>query len=203
MRQLTAALLNYAADNNNMLPDSRNPDGSWFYSWDLLTFPYLGIQDGYSGSPLSPQVKPGLDLDVLRCPLDSRKASPADAFYPRSYGITATAVYFVLPGDNQPFGGGIPGRRRGEGMRLSVVAKPSQYVILCRVGKDWEVSPNTVGFLAQHIYNGPDPRNPALWEQYRPLFGGKTPYGFADGHVALLDQQEALLVNPNDWNVNK
>jgi len=203
MRQLTGALLNFAADNNNMLPSSRGSDQSFRYTWDLQIFPYLGISDGFSGSTTSPKLKPGLDLDVFRCPLDSRKPSPADAFYPRSYGITASAVYMVLPGNNQPFGGGIPGRVRGEGMRMVFVSKPASYVILCRVGRDWEVSGNTVGVQSQSIYNGPDPENPSLWEQYRPLFGGKTPYGFADGHVALLNQQQALLVSPNTWKVSK
>ena len=203
MRQLSGAFLNYAADNNNMLPNSRNPDQSLCYAWDLQLFPYLGISDGFSGSTTSPKLKPGLDLDVFRCPLDARNASPSGSFYPRSYGVTASAVYWIVPGDNQPFGGGIPGRRRGEGMRMAVVSKPSTYVILCRVGKDWEVSGNTVGVQSQSIYNGPDPMNPATWEPYRVLFGGKTPYGFADGHVALLNKQEALLVNPNTWDVNK
>jgi prepilin-type processing-associated H-X9-DG protein len=166
------------------------------YTWDLQVFPYIGILDGYSGSPQNPQLKLGLDLAVFRCPLDSRKVSPANAFYPRSYGITASAVY--MP----PFSGGISGRRVGEGIRLAIVSKPSQYVILCRVVKDWESTSNVVGIGAQSVYNGPDPANAKLWEAYRPLFGGKVPYGFADGHVALLNQQEALLVNPNTWNIN-
>jgi len=199
MRQLTGALLNYAADNNNMLPDSRTPDGSWSYSWDVEIFPYLGINDGFSGSTFWPQLRPGLDLDVFRCPLDARKPSPADAFYPRSYAITATAVYFLLPGDNQPYGGGIPGRRRGEGMRMAMVSKPSKYVILCRASKAWETSVNTVGLNAYNVSNGPA-RN---WETRHPLFGGKAPFGFADGHVALLNRQEALLVDPDAWNVNQ
>lgn len=203
MKQLTAALLNYAADNNNVLPSSRESDMSMRYPWDLQIFPYLGINDGFSGPPDSPILKPGLALNVFRCPLDSRQVSPAKAFYPRSYGITASAVYMVLPGNYQPFGGGIPGRPMGEGMRMSLVSKPSAYVILCRIGKDWEDNISTVGVQARSVYNGPDPANPVLWEQYRPLFGGKTPYGFADGHVDLLNQQEALLVSPNTVDMSK
>jgi prepilin-type N-terminal cleavage/methylation domain-containing protein/prepilin-type processing-associated H-X9-DG protein len=203
MKQLTSALLAYAAENNNMLPDSRYPGGGFHYSWDLQLFPYLGIQNGYSGTELDPKLRQGLDLKLFRCPLDSRQMSPDRAFYPRSYGVTAAAVYMVVPGSAQPFDGGISGRRQGEGIRLAAVPKPGQFVVLCRVPKDWETTNNVVGVQAQSIYNGPDPMNPATWEPYRPLFGGRTPYGFADGHVALLNQQEALLVNPNTWSINK
>jgi prepilin-type N-terminal cleavage/methylation domain-containing protein/prepilin-type processing-associated H-X9-DG protein len=203
MRQITTALITFTTDNQGMFPSSREPDLSFKYPWDVQLFPYLGIEDGYSGSTVNPKLKPGLNLGLFRCPLDSRKVSPGDANYPRSYGITASTVYMVLPGDNQPFGGGIPGRRRGEGLRLSVISSPSKYVLLCRYGKDWETSGNQVGVQSQSIYNGPDPMNPTLWEQYRPMFGGKTPYAFADGHVALLNQQEALLVSPNTWDVSK
>ena len=44
MKQLTVALLAYAADNNNMLPGSRTPSGLPDYSWDLQVFPYLGVK---------------------------------------------------------------------------------------------------------------------------------------------------------------
>ena len=95
MRQLTGALLAFAADNNNKLPDYRYPNVNFAYSWDLQIFPYLGIQNGYSGVELSPQLKQGLDLKVFRCPLDSRQMSPERAFYPRSYGMTASGVEAV------------------------------------------------------------------------------------------------------------
>ena len=198
MRQLTGALLAFSADNNNKLPDYRNPGGPFAYSWDLQIFPYLGIQNGYSGAELSPQLKQELDLQVFRCPLDSRQMSPERAFYPRSYGMTASAVFM------DPFDGGIPGRRRGEGMRLPFVAKPSQYVILTRVVKEreTEAAANYVGRIAGSLSNGPDPASDTQWEQYRPLFGGKIPYGFADGHVSLLDRPQALLVRPSTWKAN-
>lgn len=193
MKQLTGALLTFAVDNNNMLPSS----GANIPTWDLQIFPYLGINDGYSGSPSSPQVKSGLDLKIYRCPLDQRNVDPAKAFYPRSYGITGTAINFA----NQ--NGGIVGRLPGEGMRLAAVPKPGQYVILCRVMRAWESAFNLVGAGACSAYNGPYLHVPSDWEAYRPIFGGKVPYGFADGHVALLNLQEALLVYPVDWDVNK
>lgn len=193
MKQLTGALLAFAAENNNMLPTQ----GERLPVWDLQIFPYLGIDDGYLGSPDYPQVKPDLDLEVFQCPLDRRQGSPGNAFYPRSYGITASAIHF------NGYDAGIPGRQDGEGIRLAVVSKPSQYVILCRVKKDWESASNRVGGGAYSIYNGPYLHIPSEWETYRPIFGGKVPYGFADGHVALLSLPEALLVYPENWTIHK
>jgi hypothetical protein len=204
MRQISAGLLSYVADNQGKFPDNREPDLSFKFSWELQIFPYIGIEDGYSGAQTNPQVKPGLNLEMFCCPLDARKISPADAFYPRSYGITAATVYMVVPGlSNQPFDGGISGRRLGEGLRMSVIRSPSKYVLLCRGGKDWETTANKVGALSQSVYNGPDPKNPPLWEAYRPVFGSKTPYVFADGHAAFFDQQEALEIQPYMMDVTK
>ena len=203
MRQLTGALINFAADNNNMLPSSRDANNVLLPAWDLQIFPYLGVNDGYSGSPESPQLNPGLGLELFRCPLDSRKVGASDAVYPRSYGVTGTAVYWRVGGNPTKNSGGIAGRRIGEGMRLSAVAKPASYVILCRVAQQNEVGLNTVGILDGSVNNGPDPANDKLWEEYRPLFGGKAPYGFADGHVSMLNKDQALPVNPSTWNVHK
>ena len=201
MKQLTVALLAYAADNNNMLPGSRTPSGLPDYSWDLQVFPYLGIQNGYSGTEISPQLSKGLNLEVFRCPFDSRRMAPGRPFYPRSYGITGTAI-------NLPrMDGGIPGRRQGEGIRLIWVPKPSQYVILTRIPKVWESEVNQVGYrIGFHAYNGPNvnlkPGQPG-WDDEWGCFGGKTAFGFADGHVAWLPPQEASLVDPNFWTIKK
>ena len=205
MKQLTGALLSYAAENNNLLPDSLDSDGKLKYCWDLQLFPYLGIQNGYTGTDISPQMSTGLDLKVFRCPLDSRQMVPDRLFYPRSYGVTASAVCMPLGGGNAVTGG-ILGRRPGEGIRLAVLTKPSQYVILTRVPPSWESVTNLVGKHSFSLYDGPDvnlkPGQPG-WESHWGCFKGKCAFGFADGHVALLTPQEATLVNPSIWTINQ
>jgi prepilin-type N-terminal cleavage/methylation domain-containing protein/prepilin-type processing-associated H-X9-DG protein len=204
MKQLTGALLSYAAENNNLLPDSLDSDGALNYCWDLQLFPYLGIQNEYNGT-ISPQMSTGLDLKVFRCPLDSRQMVPNRLFYPRSYGVTASAVCMSLGGGNAVTGG-ILGRRPGEGIRLAVVTKPSQYVILTRVLTTWESVDNLVGRHSFSLYDGPDVNlKPGQhgWENDWGCFKGKTAFGFADGHVALLTPQEAALVDPNIRVINR
>ena len=205
LKQLTGALLNFATDNNNMFPNCLDPvTQAQSYSYDVQLLPYLGINEGHSGSPSSPNLRPGLGLDVFRCPLDPRKSSPSDAFYPRSYGITTVTVCAPKPNGGAATGG-ISGRRKGEGLRLLRLRSPAKFVILCRYEKSWEDYSNfsKVGSTARSVNDGPEAEDAMRWDAYHPEFGGKTPYGFADGHVALLNRQESLAIKPFRYDVNK
>ncbi len=140
MRQLTGAMLGFTSDHNGMMPSALQSNGTYEFSWDLQILPNLGIEDGYTGTPANPKLRLGLNLDVFRCALDSRKTA-SGAAYPRSFGITPSAIYMYAGPGRTEWSGGLP--------------------------------------------------------------NGKTPYGFADGHAALLTQEEAKKVDPLTWSVNK
>jgi prepilin-type processing-associated H-X9-DG protein len=70
----------------------------------------------------------------------------------------------------------------------------------------WESVDNLVGRHSFSLYDGPDVNlKPGQhgWENDWGCFKGKTAFGFADGHVALLTPQEAALVDPNIRIVNR
>lgn len=203
LRQLSASMLAFAADNNGQLPGSRAGNVR-LHTWDLQILPYLGTHDGYSGSPTAPQLKSGLNLSVLRCPLDSRAQPSSASRYPRSYGVTSTAVFYAHGNVSQS--GGIPGRALGEGMRLVNLRKPAEYVILTRVPRNWETLANMVGSQDFSIHDGfarnSQPGSIA-WNQTWGIFRGKTPFAFADGHVSLLTPEEAQKVDPWTWTIDR
>lgn len=200
MKQLAGAYINCAADNNGQFPSYRVPGKGLQPTWDLQCFPYLGINDpdAYAAHPTAPVVKPSLDLDIFLCPLDTRKSDKAAGFYPRSYSVTYATVA------HSGYTGGIP-RTDGTGIRLVQIPKPASYVLLARVHRPWERAENVVGAFSRHTYSGLSPKNasnPVDADSWA-IFGGKTPYAFADGHVRLVTPEQALLISPYDWNVNK
>jgi prepilin-type N-terminal cleavage/methylation domain-containing protein/prepilin-type processing-associated H-X9-DG protein len=206
MRQLAGALINFTAENNGRFPDWFSGSNSERIPWDLNILPYLGINDAYTGPPTAAVMKPGLKLDMFRCPLDTRRAVQSGAAYPRSYGITGATVYYPVPSNGAMFSGGIPGRRLGEGLRLVHVTKPGRYVILTRVWRPFETPENAVGVLSYSVFSGPDlnvPPGSPNWERGWGIFGGKTPYAFADGHVSLVSEEEAKDLHPHRWRYDK
>jgi prepilin-type processing-associated H-X9-DG protein len=204
MRQLSSALNSFAADNGRF-PDWAAPSSSGALQhrgpWDLQLLSYLGIQDGYTGSPTAAVVKTGLNLEMFRCPLDSRGPAKAGN-YPRSYGISAVTVYYMPGFTSTMYSGGIQGRTPGQGLRLAQLTKPSSLVVLTRAARDWEIERNSVGVESRSIYNGPSldaKPGSAMWEQSWAIFGGRTPYAFADGHVSLVTQEQAKNLHPAFW----
>jgi prepilin-type processing-associated H-X9-DG protein len=198
MKQLAGALINCAGENNGQFPSYRIPSSGIQPTWDLQCLPYLGISDAVeTPDPYTPTLKQGLGLDLFLCPLDKRKSDKASGYYPRSYGLTYVTVAHV-------YDGGIL-RNQGEGIRLSQIPKPGGYVLLVRFHRPYETTDNVVGAFAKHVYGGPSPTNlsdPVQAESWA-IYGGKTPYAFADGHVQMLTPEQALPLYPLTWNVNK
>jgi prepilin-type N-terminal cleavage/methylation domain-containing protein/prepilin-type processing-associated H-X9-DG protein len=197
MKQLTSAYLLCAADNNGQFPSVQIPGKGLQPTWDLQSLPYLGIDNAVeTTNPTSPKLKPGLNLDILFCPLDKRKSDRANGFYPRSYGLT----YCTL--NHAGYDGGIT-RYAGEGIRLNQIPKPGKYVLLVRFHRSFENSNNVVGSYGGYPSPGPNPTkssDPVEAESWA-IYGGKTPYAFADGHVQMLTPAEALPLWPLTWNV--
>lgn len=193
IRTITSALIAFASDNQMRMPsDSGSPRPP---TWDAQILPYLGFSfsDSYDNSRrnISPaDGTPLSSLSIFRCPLDKRR--PAEGFFPRSYGATGVTV-----APTTSWLGGVPGRKAGEGIRLSQINNPSRFVLLCRTPLDWEDATNVVGQGSMLATNGPNPNTPqaADWQ----VFNGKTPYGFADGHTALLTAEQAREVDPRNW----
>lgn len=187
MRSITNGLLSFSADYHQQLP-SLDPDSAT--AWDVQILPYLT-----SGVPQADgdASQYGIARNVFRCALDQRQPDAAGDIYPRSYGLTGVAMN--VSGE---WTGGIANRQPGEGIRLVQISQPSKFVMLCRIPRHWEVSGNVVGEPAWLATNGPPPSEPGNpnWS----IFRGKTPYGFADGHVALLDPEAAQEVDPHFWN---
>jgi prepilin-type N-terminal cleavage/methylation domain-containing protein/prepilin-type processing-associated H-X9-DG protein len=194
MKSITMAMITYAADHEMSIPsDVGSPRPP---TWDIQILPYMGFDfaatfdnarrdlTASDGSPISL-------ISIYRCPLDTRKAGKG--IFPRSYGASGVAI---APTDS--WLGGIPGRKLGEGIRLNLIKDLSRFVLLCRTPLDWENSTNVVGQGAMLATNGPNPNSPndPDWK----IFGGKTPYAFADGHTALLTPAEAKEVDPRKWN---
>ncbi len=193
MRSITMAMITYASDHEMSVPsDDGSPRPP---TWDVQILPYMGFDFASSfdnsrrevtqsdGTPLSL-------ISIYRCPLDTRKAG--NGTFPRSYGVSGVAI---APTDS--WLGGVPGRKTGEGMRFNLIKDLSRFVLLCRTPLDWENSTNVVGQGAMLATNGPNPSSPKDpdWK----VFGGKTPYAFADGHTALLTPTEAKEVDPRKW----
>lgn len=193
MRTITSALITFASENQMRMPsDDGSPRPP---TWDVQILPYLGFSFSNSFDNSRRNISPsdGTSLSVLsvfRCPLDKRK--PSEGFFPRSFGVSGVTV-----APTTSWLGGIPGRKAGEGIRLSQINNLSQFVLLCRTPLDWEVETNVVGQGAMLATNGPNPASPQAsdWK----TFNGKTPYGFADGHTALLTPAEAKEVDPRNW----
>lgn len=173
MRTLGHGLLAAAAERGGRLPDLASPDDP-SKAWDAAIMPYLGL----TGAG-----------DFFRCPLDNVRPLPGSAR--RSYGVTAVALGFP------PWDGGDAGRPPGQGIALARIAEPARFVMLTRVQRSWERAENHVGNVAFCAYNGIDPRDPTSGD-WR-LFRGRTPYGFADGHVALVTPAEAVGLDPAAW----
>lgn len=172
MKSIGTGLITFASDNDHRFPNALVPG-----AWDVQILPYL---DSTKAS-------------IFRCPLDCRRFLPG--FSPRSYGVTGVTVN--LGGWN----GGRTERRDGEGISLTQIPKPANFVLLCRISRDWELPMNVVGSVDYSAANGPNPLNPQ--DPNWSIFGGKTPYAFADGHVTFLTPNQATEVNPNEWTYDK
>lgn len=193
MKSITTALVAFAAENEMRMPsDDGSPRPP---TWDVQLLPYLGYTFSSSFDHSRKNITPadGAPVSLLStylCPLDKRKA--AEGFYPRSYGVSGVTV-----APTTSWLGGISGRKAGEGIRLSQIQNLSKFVLLCRTPLDWEVDTNVVGQGGMLATNGPNPNSPqaADWK----IFDGKTPFGFADGHVALLTPAATKEVDPRNW----
>jgi len=155
----------------------RFPNDSTSSAWDVQVLPYLG-----SGN-----------TPIFRCPLDRRQL--ASGFSPRSYGVSGVTIN--VGGWN----GGRSDRPDGEGISLMQIPKPASFVLLCRISRDWEIPVNVVGSADYCAFNGPDTHNPN--DPNWAIFGGKTPYAFADGHVAFFTPSQAAEVAPSEWTYDK
>lgn len=201
MRTITSGLLSFASDNNMHIPSHNGTPSP--PTWDVQILPYLGgfkYSATYSRGPLT-DGEPLSLLTVFRCPLDGRKQAPN--FFPRSYGVSGVAVNPVgfPPPQPAPWSGGKPGRPVGEGIGLLEVRSLLKLVLICRLPTAWELPAVVVGEADKTAANGPDPGNPNAPDWL--IFGGKTPYGFADGHVALLTPSQAMEVNPRTWTYDR
>lgn len=193
MKAISAGILAFAAENEMRVPsDDGSPRPP---TWDVQILPYMGFSFSQAYDHARRDLTPadGTPISLLSlylCPLDKRKA--AEGFYPRSFGMSGVAI-----APTTSWLAGIPGRKAGEGIRLSQIQNLSKFVMLCRTPLDWEVATNVVGQGAMLATNGPNPSTPqtADWK----LFNGKTPYAFADGHVSLLAPDQANEVDPRDW----
>lgn len=200
MKTITSGLLAYAADNNMKIPShDGNPEPP---TWDASILPYLGFQygEGYVSGPVTGGT-PVSVLQLFRCPLDTRK--PSGSFFPRSYAVSGIAINPAVgtPSQPTPFNGGKSGRVTGEGISLVDIRKPGGCVLLCRIPGIWEVSNNVVGERDKVACNGAPSQNPndPQWK----IFNGKTPYGFADGHVELCTLSQTLVLDPRFWTYDK
>lgn len=193
MRTITSGLLSFASDNQLQLPSNNNDRE---LTWDSRILPYLGFSSGAEDE--TERVGPVRSstsalANLFRCPLDTRASDPSSGFFPRSYGITGVAINH----DGEWDGDVDDDRESGEGIRLVQIQSPAKLVLLCRSPRDWEHSGNVVGGLGWNANNGPPTGNPN--HPHWKIFQGKTPYGFADGHVALLTPEQALEVDPEKW----
>jgi|GEM_PF-1208402 prepilin-type N-terminal cleavage/methylation domain len=197
LRSLTMALVAFAADNRwQRIPsDNGNPRGP---TWDRQILPYLGYVFPVGVDPAEDARVVGGSagiLDLFRCPFDTRDADPASAFFPRSYGATGAAVY-----PSEGYACGIPDRTPGNvglGIRLAHIRDPSRFVVLCRSHREWELPNNVVGVKDYLATYGP-PTGDAGHEDWQ-IYGGKTPYGFIDGHVKLVGFDEAAALDIRGW----
>lgn len=193
MRTITSGLLAFGSENQMQLPSN---DNDRELAWDTRILPYLGFSsdaDDENGRVGPVRIGSIALANLFRCPLDTRKPNPSAGFFPRSYGITGAAINNAGEwngGMDQP-------RGSGEGMLLVRIQNPSKFVLLCRSPRNWEHSGNVIGGIGWNANNGPPPTNPN--DDHWDIFQGKTPYGFADGHVAFLTPEEAREVDPNDW----
>jgi prepilin-type processing-associated H-X9-DG protein len=152
-----------------------------------FALPRLSNRPVTGGSPRSV-------LEPFRCPLDTRKR--ADNVFPSSYGVSGVTICAA-----PIWNGGIPDRQVGDALSLLQISSPASYVLLCRIPRGWETANNVVGFNGFNASNGHNPDQPksADWG----LFSGKTPYGFADGHVLLMTPDQMQAVRPDRWTVNR
>lgn len=189
MRAITQGLLTFASDNKQQLP-SFGEDSE--FTWDVQILPYMMDEKTDASGAVNLSAYRQSEMKIFRCPLDQRQSESAAGMFPRSYGITGVSIN--VAGD---WSGGIPNREAGEGIRLPQIPKPSKFVMLCRIPRAWELSDNVVGEGAWLANNGPRPSSPESVDW--AIFNGKTPYGFADGHVELLPPDAAALVDPHAW----
>ena len=200
MKTITSGLLAFASDNTMRIPSMNGIPAP--PTWDAQILPYLGFR--YSATYAGGTVTDGTPLSLLaifRCPLDTRK--PAPGLFPRSYGVSGVAINPVglPPPQPPPWSGGKPNRPVGEGIGLLEVRRPASFVLLCRLPIEWELPGVVVGEGAMTAYNGPNP-NDATDHNWR-IFGGKTPYGFLDGHVGFFTPAQAVAVDPATWTYDK
>lgn len=172
MRQVGAAALHYAVDNNMRLPRNNSP------RWVTILAPYLAAKDGVSG----------YNLPVFHCPLTPK------AYYLQAGAKQSCGLYIVsdrLNGNDWPASpltkNGVVypynGQTFPDGVPLSLIGRPSEVILMgegsverAEGGPNMNISdyyPRTArGAGANHR---PD-NNPSLGD-------GPANYLFVDGHV--------------------
>ncbi len=191
IKTITQGLLNYVADNGKF------PDGTAIseYTWDAAIFPYMGgeIPSDYNKNTGVTGASQSF-YKAFKSPIDN--VPRPDGTYARSYQLPSWVANMAQGPPGRP---GNPNDKFGRvwnyntGARSAQLSRPSKWVILSMGSEAVHRAENVLGkssygagvFFGQGIQDWP--------------YGRKAPYGFADGHVEIIELPEGGFKNPDEF----